>query len=542
VLGAVSALALLALGATAHAQVTTLPVNKCLVGKIKGVGKSAGIRIGCFRKEAQTGVAQPSCLQKASDKFTGGVADPSRGVFAKLEAKYPITSSAPCVTFDDQDAFEVTIADFAASVPVVTGSSVGNCDAAKIKCVGKYVTSVTTCDAKAAGKTGTIDVNCTGKAITKLANGTNGCLDKAALKTDCTNVGSQAVELQGAADQFVTDTLCALDPGNAGCPTPTPTPDDTATPTPDEPTPTATETPNPTPTPTETATPDETATPTATETPIETPTPTATETPAETPTATPSPFDYTTLALGCYDFEDGAITTDSCGSNTLTDNGGVTSNPDDTPPWGAAWAELDGAGQHLSCTDAACPPLDVSGATQALSYVCWVRPDVVDNQWHAIMTKGQDVDRSTFLSLDGATNGRFVFIAREATNNEDVVLLSTDPAVAGSAYHVTAVNDGTTSPAAVQLRVRSTGLDELVTGGFTLARQGTYDAAAPFKIGAMFDLVGTPKDFFDGRLDACAVFDFALTAEQSCDICRFGLDGLHADRLTECGSCVGTTP
>ena len=100
--------------------------------------------------------------------------------------------------------------DYAASVPVATGSALGVCDAAKIKCVGKYVTAVLKCDSKAAGKTGTIDTKCTGKAVDKLANGAGGCLDKAAQHAGCTNAGNQAVVLEGAADQFVQDTVVAL--------------------------------------------------------------------------------------------------------------------------------------------------------------------------------------------------------------------------------------------------------------------------------------------------------------------------------------------
>src|SRR5262245_31940309 len=76
------------IGSAARADVTTVTVNKCLAGKIKGVGKSLAARTGCFSKEASKGIADPSCHQKASDKFTGGT-NPAKGVFAKLEGKYP---------------------------------------------------------------------------------------------------------------------------------------------------------------------------------------------------------------------------------------------------------------------------------------------------------------------------------------------------------------------------------------------------------------------------------------------------------------------
>ena len=166
------------------------------------VGHSLAARTNCFSKEASTGTPDPECHAKASDKFATA--------FPKLETKYPNTSTSSCVTFGDQGAFETALTDYAASVPVATGSALGVCDAAKIKCVGKYVTAVLKCDSKAAGKTGTIDTKCTGKAVDKLANGAGGCLDKAAQHAGCTNAGNQAVALKGAADQFIQDTVVAL--------------------------------------------------------------------------------------------------------------------------------------------------------------------------------------------------------------------------------------------------------------------------------------------------------------------------------------------
>ena len=62
----------------AHAQVTNLPINKCLVGKIKSVGKSLAARTGCFSKQASTGVASTACLEKASSKSRNDFMDPPR--------------------------------------------------------------------------------------------------------------------------------------------------------------------------------------------------------------------------------------------------------------------------------------------------------------------------------------------------------------------------------------------------------------------------------------------------------------------------------
>jgi len=270
------------LATAAHAQVTNLPINKCLAGKIRGVGKLMVADSGCFSKETRTGFPDPSCHQRARDRFTGGM-DPTKGVFNKLDIRYPMTTVRRCLTFGDQDSFMGNVTSYAASVVADIGVAVGRCDAAKIKCVGKYVAAIAGCDAKASRTNGVIDSQCIGKASVKLNNGTNGCLDRAAVHADCTIAGSQAT-LRVAADQFIQDTLCALAPGNGGCPTPLPTNTPTITPTVTE-----TRTPTDTPTTTPTATPSATPTITSTHTSTSTPTHTLTGTPTNTPTSTLTP-------------------------------------------------------------------------------------------------------------------------------------------------------------------------------------------------------------------------------------------------------------
>jgi len=210
------AAAVLAAAATADAAVT---VNLCLSGKLKAVGKSVAARTNCLSKDAKRGTPDPACLQKASDKFTGD-GTPTRGVFNKLEAKYPNTSATPCLTFGDQGTFDGDIASYAASVPARTGSAVGRCDAAKIKCVGKYVAGITSCDAKAAKSTGTVDASCTAKVTAKLVGAGTGCLAKAAVHGDCTHPEDQTSDLQAAADLFIRNATCTLDPAHpCECPT-----------------------------------------------------------------------------------------------------------------------------------------------------------------------------------------------------------------------------------------------------------------------------------------------------------------------------------
>ncbi len=212
----------------ADAYLTSFPIPfKCLVGKLKAVGKGTAAFASCNAKDA----AKPDpaklavCLDKAATKLTS--------TFAKLDAKYPGGCLAP--NGDGPDRLNGVVA-FTDQLDADVGSAVGKCDAAKQKCVGKYATAILGCYAKAAnGKTtGAVDPDCPAKAATKLADGVKGCLDKAAAAGDCTNGGSQSTMLAASADAFVDQGGCLLAPGAAGCatvPTPTPTPTATATPT-----------------------------------------------------------------------------------------------------------------------------------------------------------------------------------------------------------------------------------------------------------------------------------------------------------------------
>lgn len=221
----VSAVAITVLFASmAQAQITTFPVNSCLSGKMAAVGKSASARIKCYSEDAATGATNADCHDRASRKFTGD-GDASRSPFGKLEARYPGSSSTPCLTYMDQSTLESDIADFAAGLPALTGSAPGECDAAKLRCIAKYVggmgrflRGVAKCDAKAAA-TGESNADCVAKTAAKLADGSKGCLDKAASSADCTNAGSQATELSEAAATFWDGVRCTLSPGNDGCPT-----------------------------------------------------------------------------------------------------------------------------------------------------------------------------------------------------------------------------------------------------------------------------------------------------------------------------------
>jgi len=88
-------------------------LSKCSAGKKKCVANKVKARLGCYGKNATKPdpVAFAACMQKAKDKFDGGI-DPTKGCFAKLEAKVP----NDCLTTGDSAALEAKVDAFALDV------------------------------------------------------------------------------------------------------------------------------------------------------------------------------------------------------------------------------------------------------------------------------------------------------------------------------------------------------------------------------------------------------------------------------------------
>ena len=225
---AAAVLGCMAVAAPATAYLAAVTVNKCLQGKLKDDGKAAAAYTRCHAKN--TAKPDPgrfaACTAKASGKATTA--------FGKLDLKFP--GACPGGN-GDGGARDTDVAAFANDLNTNTaiGNAPGRCDAAKQRCVGRYLAAIGKCYSKAAAKTGAVDNavgGCTDKAAHKLADGAKGCLDKAAAANDCTNAGSQAAALQGMTNTFLQGEVCALDPSNPACGTAAPTPTDTSNLTP----------------------------------------------------------------------------------------------------------------------------------------------------------------------------------------------------------------------------------------------------------------------------------------------------------------------
>jgi hypothetical protein len=91
-----------------HADPSPATLNKCAAAKRLCVAKEMAALLACYAKAAKPPGLKAgkldACLQKVQAKFDGGLA-PTKGCFAKLEAKYPGT----CLTTGDTAALHASV-------------------------------------------------------------------------------------------------------------------------------------------------------------------------------------------------------------------------------------------------------------------------------------------------------------------------------------------------------------------------------------------------------------------------------------------------
>jgi len=104
-------------------------LNACSAGKKKCVAKKAAAMLKCHSKNEKppaglTPAAFAACIQKAKDKFDGG-ADPTKGCFLKLQAKFP----GGCLTTGDTATLETKVDAFVDDVVCALDAGSGTCPA-----------------------------------------------------------------------------------------------------------------------------------------------------------------------------------------------------------------------------------------------------------------------------------------------------------------------------------------------------------------------------------------------------------------------------
>jgi hypothetical protein len=239
--------------------------------------------------------------------------------------------------------------------------------------------------------------------------------------------------------------------------------------------------------------------------------------------------------LAAFNFESGALGTDTCGATPQNfTNSGVAG---DTTAGRFSWGAQSGAFVRtdpdvMTCADATCTALDLAGANQPFSICANVRLSVLGEAIaHNIYTKDRNTATSSLrglrFGLDPTEHIQAVVQPADCTSGRTILTAAT-AVTDTNLHHYCATSDDT------NLKLYMDGA-EVATVAYTLGICGNAINAA---IGALEDTDPAYRDYFQGNIDALALWNAGLTATQVCDICRCGLDGSVADRT--CGSCTGT--
>ncbi len=238
-------------------------------------------------------------------------------------------------------------------------------------------------------------------------------------------------------------------------------------------------------------------------------------------------IDYRSSAVACYDFEGSAFGEDSCGANDFT-NVGVTGEGT-LPPWNSQWGDFESTQlDSMTCTDAACPGLDIFGASAELTVCTWVKFESTPGAM-TIYSKGSEASfaRSFTMEVQSGTNLIRARVAGSGcTGTYDTTVTDVTAITAGLEAHVCA----TVSTSAITLYVNGV---SVASASHTL---GLCNASGPAIWGARDS--GSPQNL-DAKLDEAFVSARAFSAVEICDVYRTGLDGTHALRES---SCTGTGP
>jgi hypothetical protein len=144
--------------------------NRCASGKETCTAKLASDLLACHVKaEAKGTTLDANCVAKAQRKFDGGP-DPSRGCFAKLEARFT------CFTTNDTATMGSVAGVFVTAVvtqldPIYPTPIVNRCSSSKKKCVSDKFKRLMACYAKASNKGFALDPVCVSKAKAKFDGG-----------------------------------------------------------------------------------------------------------------------------------------------------------------------------------------------------------------------------------------------------------------------------------------------------------------------------------------------------------------------------------
>jgi len=211
--------------------------------------------------------------------------------------------------------------------------------------------------------------------------------------------------------------------------------------------------------------------------------------------------------VALWRFEDGALTADSIGGNTLTNNNGVTADAVNYREGAAAGDFEMNSSQYMSIADAdldAGFPLKNGDANKKISVCCWFRPESHGSGRYLFTKYNTNTgERSLLIEVYG-TDIR-VYIGYNGGAGAEALTILNLNTVATQWYHI----GFTFQDSDKSYRIRcwdETGSSVVeVTGNST---NNINVESAAVAIGA----VANPAGYFDGIIDRMVVFNDILTA------------------------------
>lgn len=225
-------------------------------------------------------------------------------------------------------------------------------------------------------------------------------------------------------------------------------------------------------------------------------------------------------------FENGALTTDSKGTNTLTNNNTVVADTVNFKE-GAASADFEsGSSQYMSILDSALDagfPLKNGDTNKIISVCAWFRLESVPplNEYRILYSKYDSTNLKRSFMLGSMTDGTNTHIRLLLGYNSGAsleVIQHTYGLSTATWYHVTATYDNADKSYTVRIKDTSgntLGTDK--TGIATLDVNKLNVEDAPVMIGAFNP---TPQYFHDGLIDELVVFDDVITAAEATQIAQ----------------------
>lgn len=240
----------------------------------------------------------------------------------------------------------------------------------------------------------------------------------------------------------------------------------------------------------------------------------------------PNDFSGDSDCVAVWNHDDGALTTDSQGGNTLTNNG-VSAETGDYKQGDASGDYEDSSSDYQSIADADCDagfPLKSGDTGKKITILMWVKLETaITSGYDGLIGKwNTSPNRCWAIHLRGVIGGPYVgwYWSSNGINFE---MKESQPQMsAGRWYHIAVTYDDSTKAWGITV------YDDSISTKYTNSGNGVNNIAlnaVDLEIGH-----GAGTDYFDGLIDEVVIFKRILTSDEI-DSIRSGSFGVSGNAL-----------